>query len=214
MAFSPKYYAKFVNAMHAPLPQAIILSLIIVGTCLLFRFTRRVSRQIKNEFTGIEGENCVGRELDFLPSDYTVFHSVIIPGKDYDLDHIVIGPCGVMVIETKKWNTPIKVVKNQLEYDKDKYQRDPILQISKQACDLKSYLAEIAEINDLWVQGVLCFVGNNLSGATRDRIDGKYYVTDEKNLLEIVLDHRNSRQLQEKEKGIIIGKLSGLCKEI
>jgi hypothetical protein len=47
MALSPEYSAKFANAMHGPFPQAIILSLIIVGVFLFFRFARLVRENMR-----------------------------------------------------------------------------------------------------------------------------------------------------------------------
>ena len=210
-AFSSDFYARFVGIVASPIPQVCLLAGGILGVFLFKRCLNDMDQRMNNYLTGIEGENRVGNELMFLPADYTVFHSVVIPGKDYDFDHIVVGPCGIMVIETKRWNTPVKVVKNQLEYDKDKYSRDPIAQISNQALDLRSYVGDITGLKDRWIQGVICFVGENLFGATGGRIDGKYYVTVEKRLLDIILEHRNPQQFPEKEMGIVIGKLSGLC---
>lgn len=52
---------------------------------------------------GYFGERAVGEELDKLPEGYHVFHNFpVTPGiYGQDLDHIVVGPTGVFVIETK-----------------------------------------------------------------------------------------------------------------
>lgn len=49
---------------------------------------------------GIRGEQIVANYLNKLPADYSVFNDVKFPGSYGNLDHIVIGPNGIFVIET------------------------------------------------------------------------------------------------------------------
>jgi hypothetical protein len=55
---------------------------------------RRVSR-------GMRGEALVAERLQSLPDDYYLLNDVVLPGHAGNIDHVVIGPCGVVVIETK-----------------------------------------------------------------------------------------------------------------
>lgn len=49
---------------------------------------------------GLDGELAVGEELNqLLRKGYRVFHDV--PGPNYNVDHVVIGPNGVFAVETK-----------------------------------------------------------------------------------------------------------------
>lgn len=51
---------------------------------------------------GIEAEKRTARELaDNLDGNYFVFHSRLLPGTDADLDHLVVGPHGVALIDSK-----------------------------------------------------------------------------------------------------------------
>ena len=54
---------------------------------------------------GKAGENKVARILDSLPREYQVFNNVIIPHQKgtSQIDHIVISPYGIFVIETKNY---------------------------------------------------------------------------------------------------------------
>jgi len=56
---------------------------------------------------GMEGEQAVGQFLERLrETGYHVFHDVVAGG--FNLDHVLIGPAGVMVVETKTWSKPVK----------------------------------------------------------------------------------------------------------
>lgn len=50
---------------------------------------------------GIEAEKATAEQLDSLGSEYVVLHSRSIPGSDADIDHLVIGPHGVAVVDSK-----------------------------------------------------------------------------------------------------------------
>ncbi|MGH3354834.1 MAG: nuclease-related domain-containing protein [Nocardioidaceae bacterium] len=54
--------------------------------------------------TGAEGEERLGRRLDGLASpDLRVLHDRRIPGTRANIDHLVIGPNGVFVVDAKKY---------------------------------------------------------------------------------------------------------------
>ena len=61
---------------------------------------RRLRREVRNLRLGWEGERVVGDLLDGLRTKgYFVFHDVPAPG--FNLDHMIISPQGVFVVETK-----------------------------------------------------------------------------------------------------------------
>lgn len=53
-------------------------------------------------YDGAIGELIVGHELASLPSDWRVLHAVPAGSKGRDIDHLVIGPGGVFVLNTKR----------------------------------------------------------------------------------------------------------------
>lgn len=61
----------------------------------------RLVEQARNLRLGLEAESAVGEELNLLMSEgFRVFHDV--PGdKDFNVDHVVVGPTGVFAVETK-----------------------------------------------------------------------------------------------------------------
>jgi len=53
---------------------------------------------------GAEGEEIVAKHLSLLGDPYRVIHDVVLPNMRGNIDHIVLGPNGVFVIETKNNN--------------------------------------------------------------------------------------------------------------
>jgi hypothetical protein len=58
---------------------------------------RRVRRLSKDN----HGEASVAERLRSLSDEYFLLNDVVLPGHLGNIDHVVIGPCGVVVIETK-----------------------------------------------------------------------------------------------------------------
>jgi hypothetical protein len=53
---------------------------------------------------GYEGERVVGELLEAgLSEKYHVFNDIRFPGRAANIDHIVIGPSGIFVLDTKNW---------------------------------------------------------------------------------------------------------------
>ena len=60
--------------------------------------------------TGAEGEVATARYLDPLAEDgYVVMHDLAIPRSKANIDHVVIGPTGVFVIETKNVRGKVRI---------------------------------------------------------------------------------------------------------
>jgi hypothetical protein len=66
---------------------------------------RRGLKKLKNLTLGRDGERAGGQFLEGLRSSGAeVFHDV--PGKNFNIDHVIVHPSGVYVIETKTWSKP------------------------------------------------------------------------------------------------------------
>ena len=76
-----------------------------IGTALLFMvgYTWKLMRSVNDRRAcrqAVEGEVAVGQELSLLMAEgYRVFHD--FPAGAFKIDHIVIGPTGVMAVETR-----------------------------------------------------------------------------------------------------------------
>ncbi len=58
----------------------------------------------QNWVKGAEGERVVSEYLNDLPQDYYILNDVTIPGIYGNIDHVVVGPTGIFVIETKNFS--------------------------------------------------------------------------------------------------------------
>jgi nuclease-like protein len=92
-----------VLAAQAGLPRAGLLGL-AVASLAGWRLRFRPSEQARTWQRGARGERRTARLLRRLTRDgYVVFHDLAVPGSDANLDHLVIGPGGVFVIDSKQW---------------------------------------------------------------------------------------------------------------
>jgi hypothetical protein len=146
------------------------LGLILLGVALavIARFLRpRLEAFVK----GAQGEEWVARELTFLPSSYQIFHGLVLPGRDGeppdgDVDHVVVGPTGVFVVETKNWSGHITVEQGRILYDGKQPDRPPLEQVRQRVESLRRILKK--ELGaDVEVSPILCFATNTLDGKTQ-----------------------------------------------
>lgn len=107
----------------------------------------RVWPKIKMLRQAEEGEKAVGQFLDGLrESGYQVFHDLV--GDDFNVDHVIIGPAGVLTIETKTWSKPVRG-KPEITFDGEMLlaaghapDRNPVIQAKAQASWLQRLLLE------------------------------------------------------------------------
>ena len=53
---------------------------------------------------GLEGEQSVASELSYLNDEFLLLNDVMLPGGRGNIDHILVGPTGVFVFETKNYS--------------------------------------------------------------------------------------------------------------
>ena len=95
----------FLRAKTAPLTSVLVLVAASIFVWLVYRVgARRMDEFEKARISfrkGATGEAAVARILSDFPEDYHVINDLSTPFGN--LDHVVIGPTGVYVIETKNW---------------------------------------------------------------------------------------------------------------
>jgi nuclease-like protein len=95
--------ASNVLAAQAGLPHAGLLGL-AVAALVGWRLRFRPSEQARTWQRGAKGERHTARLLRRLHRDgYVVFHDLAVPDSDANVDHLVIGPTGLFVIDSKQW---------------------------------------------------------------------------------------------------------------
>ncbi len=79
---------------------ATVLAVVVVGWRLWFR----VSQDARNWAQGARGEQRTARQLArLIRQGWVVFHDLAIPGSGANADHLVIGPGGVFLLDSKNW---------------------------------------------------------------------------------------------------------------
>jgi Nuclease-related domain len=75
-----------------------------VSALMAWRLRFRPSEQARAWQHGATGERRTARRLRRLAREgYVVFHDLAMPDSPANVDHLVIGPSGVFVIDSKQW---------------------------------------------------------------------------------------------------------------
>jgi uncharacterized membrane-anchored protein len=84
-----------------------------------------------------------------------------------DIDHIVLGPTGIYVLETKNWSGKIICNDNQWQRPGKKIKNNPSIQAKNNAQKIKRVLDSslLFRGHNIWVEGILVFTNTraNLS---------------------------------------------------
>ena len=124
---------------------------------------RPIFAKWKNVKLGRDGEKAVGQHLERL-REYgaDIFHD--IRGRNFNIDHVVISPKGIFVIETKAWSKPESGTAT-IEFDgsifkKNGFRIDPSPTVQALACSkyLKELLVQTTG-REFSVQPIVTFPG-------------------------------------------------------
>jgi hypothetical protein len=116
---------------------------------------------------GARGEELVARSLALLPESFTVFHGIaahsqtLIPQGGSDLDHVVVGPTEIFVIETKNWSGTITIENGELVCDGEPPSRPPLDQVKDATTALRTRLRSVVEA-EIEIIPILCFASGRL----------------------------------------------------
>jgi len=113
---------------------------------------------------GAEGEVAVARALEALPDGWVVLHDLAWPGrKRANLDHVVVGPGGVFVVDAKNWSGRVEVRDHVLRQN-GRQREQTVISAAAAASALEKIVLPPASCT-----GVLCFVRDEpLTGWARD----------------------------------------------
>ena len=144
--------------------------IILIILCVAY-YAHKILKQTKrlsHLYLGYACEMAVGQELEQVvrPTDrpYRVFHD--IPFEGFNIDHLIVTPKGVFVIETKGRSKPlhngIKQFKVRVESDALHFprhvEREPILQTQRNVKTAQKWLSDATGFN-VPVGGILVISG-------------------------------------------------------
>jgi len=85
------------------------LGVLGAGACLLVARRLRPDRDVDRWLRGAAGEAATARLLATLPARFVVLHDRRVPGSRANIDHLIIGPTGVWVVDSKAYRAPLRV---------------------------------------------------------------------------------------------------------
>ena len=80
----------------------------LLGLVLAFGHFTRAYDKWEHWFLGKRGELRVTRALSALPDEYVLLNDLMLPNRRGNVDHFLIGPNGLFVIETKNYAANVK----------------------------------------------------------------------------------------------------------
>lgn len=107
---------------------------------------------------GWQGEKQVAKLLSSsLSDDYYLINDLYLHGGGGDIDHVVIAPGGVFVLETKNWSGPISCIGDEWHRaGKRNFNSSPSRQVKRNVAKIKAIL-DSSPLRSLgiWVEGVV-----------------------------------------------------------
>lgn len=150
----------FSNTKPHPISVTIISLVMIAYSVWKFFLLKKELLPLK---LGRDGEKIVAQELDVLKiQGYHIFHD--IQAENFNVDHVVLSPQGIFVIETKTFSKPergnpkVRFDGSKISVDGVKVSRDPI----NQAQALRKWLQNLLKQStgrDYPVKAVVVFPG-------------------------------------------------------
>lgn len=107
---------------------------------------------------GWQGEKQVARALSSsLSDDYILINDLYLQGGGGDIDHVVLAPGGVFVLETKNWSGHINCNGDEWHRaGKRKFNSSPSHQVKRNAAKLKAILDNSSMRHlGIWVEGIV-----------------------------------------------------------
>ena len=114
----------------------------------------KLKKRISDADTGAKAEQVVAEALQELPDDYYVFHDLEFPG--FNIDHVVLGPNGIFLVETKSQKGNITQENDVLLRNGRKFFKDFLNQCRSQIHSLQDHLGA-DRLRGLSIKPILCF---------------------------------------------------------
>src|SRR5438552_1906470 len=152
--------AGIIVAVEIPGGRPLYLAAGCVAVLTALRLGGPVARRLRNVRKGRLGERLVVDLLRGLPDDYWLVNDITLGLAHGNIDHVLIGPCGVVVIETKRLAGNIRCWGD--DWSVNGYRRKSIgRQVNSGACAVRYFLTErhpeLAASTLRWVESIIVF---------------------------------------------------------
>jgi len=141
-------------------PTLLQLGIGIGAVLTALRLGPPVTRRLRSARTGRIGERLVADLLSGLPDDYWLVNDVTLGLAHGTIDHVLIGPCGVVVIETKRFAGHIRCWGNGWSVNGSP-RADIGRRVNSAACAIRYFLSErhpdLTSSVLRWVESIVVF---------------------------------------------------------
>jgi hypothetical protein len=141
-------------------PGVLCLGTGLVAVATAVRLAGPVTRRLRNVRKGRLGERLVADLLRGLPDDYWLVNDVTLGLARGNIDHVLIGPCGVVVIETKRLAGNVRCWGDDWSVDGNR-RTSVSRQVNSGACAVRYFLMErhpeLASSALRWVESLIVF---------------------------------------------------------
>ena len=114
---------------------------------------------------GLQGEKQVAKILtSTLNDDYYLLNDLYLRDGGGDIDHIVLGPNGVFILETKNWSGNISCNGDEWQrVGKRNFSGSPSRQVKRNAAKIKQIVDGAPNLRqlDIWVEGIVVLTNNH-----------------------------------------------------
>lgn len=133
---------------------AVVAVIYVVSIKALEEAGIKLKKRISHADTGAKAEQAVAEALQELSDDYYVFHDLEFPG--FNIDHVVLGPNGIFLVETKSQKGNITQEHDVLLRNGRKFFKDFLKQCWRQTYSLRDHL-NAERLRGLTIKPILCF---------------------------------------------------------
>ncbi len=194
----------------------LFLIFVLIGLALLIYAQSFISQnELKGKgwAKGLEGEDIVSDYLKQLPHDYFIYNDVNLPGKKGNIDHVVIGPNGIFVIETKNYSGKYLIKGNDWFYYKGgnyhNVKTNPAHQVIRNTLELKKFLESKGVDTSIWFQAIVAFKNSDFRVAERTKA---YKVLVPETVPEYILNQKRNYDIEIFKKAAL--ELEPYCVEL
>lgn len=145
--------AASISQMGLPVVIVLVVGFLMVTKSLEKKGTH-FKKRAKDAERGAIGEEKVDERIAELPEGYVSFHDLGFSG--FNIDHVVVGPTGVYVVETKSHNGKVTANGDALYLNGRPPEKDFINQTWSQTFHIRNLLKDRTG-KDCPVKPVLCF---------------------------------------------------------
>jgi hypothetical protein len=197
-----------------PLLSSIVLSVALILLMWLvasraFRRMDELEKERESMRKGAAGEKSVAHTLSKLPDEFRVVNDVQTPIGN--LDHVVIGPTGVFVIETKNWRGIIDADgKGELTWNGKGLKTTYVKKFLARVMETRKRVQVLAPGLDAYFKGLIVFTSAWV-GAKFGTTGRAYCIRDDR-LVKYIMDNKPDKRLSAQEVELIAHAFASLAR--